>query len=199
LREAQAKGRGLLFVTAHYGDWELMTPLMVAMVKDREVGVVARDLSNPWLNEVTVRTRQSHGARVFPRGGTGRDYIRYLREGNGLAVLGDIDTSTGGGIFVDFFGRRACTNKGLALLVLSTGAPVVPGFMIYEGKGRYRVEIQPPVPWLDFDDRTKNIEENTAQYHRVIEAMARRYPDHYFWVHQRWKTRPYQPWPREER
>jgi len=75
----------------------------------------------------------------------------------------------------------------------------VPGFMIYEGKGRYRVEIQPPVPWLDFDDRTKNIEENTAQYHRVIEAMARRYPDHYFWVHQRWKTRPYQPWPREER
>ncbi len=95
-----------------------------------------------------------------------------------------------------FFNKRACTNKGLALLVRKTQVPVVPAFIVHQGGGRYLVEFQPALPWLSFGDRTKEIEENTAQYNQVIEAMARQYPDHYFWVHKRWKTRPYQPWPR---
>jgi KDO2-lipid IV(A) lauroyltransferase len=84
----------------------------------------------------------------------------------------------------------------LALLVHKTQVPVIPTFIVYQGRGRYRIEIQPALPWLSFNDRTKEIEENTAQYNRVIEAMARKYPEQYFWVHQRWKTRPHQPWPR---
>ena len=142
--------------------------------------------------------REISGNRVVSKERSMRVLIKLLREKKNLGILMDQNIDWKDGVFVDFFGRRACTNKGLALLVLSTGAPVVPGFMVYEGNGHYRLELQPPVPWLEFGDRTKNIEENTAQYNRVIEAMARRYPDHYFWVHQRWKTRPYQPWPREE-
>jgi KDO2-lipid IV(A) lauroyltransferase len=101
------------------------------------------------------------------------------------------------GVFVDFFGHRACTNKGLARLALKTEAPVLPVFIVREGS-LYRAEIGPEVPLIKTGDKTKDVEANTQQYNDVIEAFVRRYPDQWFWVHQRWKTRPYKPWPKTD-
>ena len=92
--------------------------------------------------------------------------------------------------------RRAATNKGFALLALKTGAPVLPAYLIREAQG-YRVAIWPEIPLIRTGDRTKDIEANTQQYNDAIERFVRRHPDQWFWVHQRWKTRPYQPWPRQ--
>jgi KDO2-lipid IV(A) lauroyltransferase len=125
-----------------------------------------------------------------------RRLIQVLNQGAFLAILLDQNIDWRDGVFVPFFNKRACTNKGLALLVRKTQVPVVPIFIVDQGRGRYQIEFQPALPWLSYGDRIKEIEENTAQYNRVIEAMARQHPDHYFWVHQRWKTRPYQPWPK---
>ena len=194
-QEAKALGKGVAFLTGHFGCWELMVIGFGYFVDPTYV--VVKPLDFQPAERLSRKLRERSGNRIVSKERSMRRMIKLLREGKNLGILMDQNIDWKDGVFVDFFGRRACTNKGLALLVLSTGAPVVPGFMIYEGNGHYRVELQPPVPWLDFGDRTKNIEENTAQYNRVIEAMARRYPDHYFWVHQRWKTRPYQPWPRE--
>jgi Kdo2-lipid IVA lauroyltransferase/acyltransferase len=194
--QAAAQGKGVAFLTGHFGCWELMAVSFGFVCAP--LVVVVKPLDFEPAERLARRVREISGNQVVTKERSMRVLIKLLREKKNLGILMDQNIDWKDGVFVDFFGRRACTNKGLALLVLSTGAPVVPGFMIYEGNGHYRLELQPSVPWLDFGDRTKNIEENTAQYNRVIEAMARRYPDHYFWVHQRWKTRPYQPWPREE-
>jgi KDO2-lipid IV(A) lauroyltransferase len=192
LREAQAKGRGLLFLTAHYGDWELLTPMMVRHVKDREVGVVARDLSNPWLNEVTVRTRRGHGARVFPRGGTGRDYVRFLREGNGLAVLGDIDTSKGGGIFVDFFGRPAWTQSGIARLAYLGRAAILPAFIKRDpdDPARHVVTVEPALPEPQGVTADEYVALMTQAFTKAIEKAVRERPDQWMWMHRRWRRQP---------
>jgi Kdo2-lipid IVA lauroyltransferase/acyltransferase len=194
-QQAAAQGKGVAFLTGHFGCWELMVIGFGYFFAPTYV--VVKPLDFQPAERLSRKLREISGNRVVSKERSMRRMIKLLREGKNLGILLDQNIDWKDGVFVDFFGKRACTNKGLALLIRSTGAPVVPGFMIYEGNGQYRVEIQPPIPWLDFGDRTKNIEENTARYNRVIEAMARRYPDHYFWVHQRWKTRPYQPWPRE--
>jgi KDO2-lipid IV(A) lauroyltransferase len=196
-RQAKAQGKGVALLSGHFGCWELMMISFGYFFDPTYVIVKLLDFEPA--EKLSRTLREISGNRMVSKERSMRVLIKLLREKKNLGILMDQNIDWKDGVFVDFFGWRACTNKGLALLVLSTGAPVVPGFMIYEGSGHYRVEIQPPVPWLEFGDRTKNIEENTAQYNRVIEAMARCYPDHYFWVHQRWKTRPYQPWPREER
>jgi Kdo2-lipid IVA lauroyltransferase/acyltransferase len=194
--QAAAQGKGVAFLTGHFGCWEAMVIAFGYFFAPTHV--VVKPLDFQPAERLSRKLREISGNRVVSKERSMRQMIKLLRAGKNLGILLDQNIDWKDGVFVDFFGERACTNKGLALLIRSTGAPVVPGFMIYEGKGRYRVELQPAVPWLEFDDRTKNIEENTAQYNRVIEAMVRRFPDHYFWVHQRWKTRPYQAWPREK-
>ena len=94
------------------------------------------------------------------------------------------------GVFVDFFGRPACSNKGLALLALHTGAPVVPVFLVRD-RLCFKAEFGPEMRLIQTGDETKDIEANTRHYTKAIESVIRRHPDQWFWVHQRWKTRPY--------
>jgi KDO2-lipid IV(A) lauroyltransferase len=192
--EARQKGRGVVLLTGHFGCWELMAVAFGYYFLPSYV--VTKPLDYPPAERLVRHLRGVSGNRCVSKEKSMRQLIRLLREGKVLGILLDQNIDWYDGVFVPFFGKRACTNKGLALLIYKTQAPVVPVFIVDQGRGRYVVEFQPPLPWLSFGDRTKEIEENTAQYNRVIEAMARRHPDHYFWVHQRWKTRPYQPWPR---
>jgi KDO2-lipid IV(A) lauroyltransferase len=96
---------------------------------------------------------------------------------------------------VKFLGRWACTNKGLALLALKTGAPVIPLFSIRQNDGRYCIIFEDEVKPIHTGDKTKDIEENTALYTRIIERYVQKYPDQWFWFHRRWKTRMYWPIP----
>jgi KDO2-lipid IV(A) lauroyltransferase len=125
-----------------------------------------------------------------------RKVLGILKQGEVIVMLMDQNVDWYEGVFVDFFGRRACTNKGLALLARKTEAPVVPVFLIRKESG-FIVEIGQEVPLIKTGDKTKDIEANTQQYNKIIEDIIRRYPDQWFWVHQRWKTRPYQPWPKK--
>jgi KDO2-lipid IV(A) lauroyltransferase len=96
------------------------------------------------------------------------------------------------GIFVDFFGELACTNVGMALLALKTGAPVVPAFNTRQADGRYRVVFEPELQLIRTGDKDRDVEKNTELFTQVIERYIRENPDHWFWLHQRWKTRPWQ-------
>ncbi|WP_286818979.1 lysophospholipid acyltransferase family protein, partial [Desulfobacter sp. UBA2225] len=93
---------------------------------------------------------------------------------------------------VDFMGHRACTSKGLATLSILSKAPVVPAFLVREGDG-FHACFEPPIYPLVSGDRVRDLEENTQRYNQAIESVVNRYPDQWFWVHQRWKTRPYHP------
>jgi KDO2-lipid IV(A) lauroyltransferase len=157
------------------------------------VDIIYRPLDFRPLDKFFVELRTQFGGNLIPKGRSMRRILKILQEGKPLAFLMDQNVDWYEGVFVEFLGRPACTNKGLALLALATEAPVVPIFLVREAS-YFRVEIGPEVPLVKTGDKTKDIETNTQKYNEVIEAMVRRYPDQWFWVHQRWKTRPYKPW-----
>lgn len=191
---ASAKGKGVLLLLAHFGNWELWDiGQHLAKISAR---VVYRPLDAPFLDRFFLESRTRFGTITIPthRGTMRRTYME-LRKGHAVAMLMDQSVDWYEGVFVDFFNHRTCTSTGMALLALKSGAPVVPAFMIRTAKGFHAV-LGPELPLIRTGDRTKDVELNTQQYNRVIEAYVRRFPDQWFWVHRRWKTRPYQPWPR---
>lgn len=190
---ALKKNKGVLILTAHVGNWELMTAF--SGMSGYPVNIIYRPLDFRPLDKFFVNLRTQFGGDVIPKNRSMRRILTTLKKGEAFAFLMDQNVDWYDGVFVEFFGRRACTNKGLALLALKTEAPVVPLFLVREGSG-FRVEVGPEVPLLKTGDKTKDLETNTQQYNSIIEGMVRRYPDQWFWVHQRWKTRPYKPWPK---
>jgi KDO2-lipid IV(A) lauroyltransferase len=118
--------------------------------------------------------------------------LRHLKNNGVLGILIDQNVASYEGVFVDFFGRPACTTDGLALLALHTKAPVLPGYMVRLADGKYRLVIGEEVPVVQTGDRDADIAINTQNFTRIIENMIRQYPDQWLWVHQRWKTKPWQ-------
>jgi len=194
IQTALAKGKGVLALTAHMGNWELLP--IVAPLAGFSADIIYRPLDFLPLNAFFLRLRTRFGAGLIPNAHAMRKILRQLKNGHVVALLMDQNVDWYEGVFVEFFNHRACTNKGFALLALKTRAPVVPVFLI-RNQHRYIIEFCAELERVQTGDRTHDIEANTLRYNQAIEAVIRRYPDQWFWVHQRWKTRPFCPWPRE--
>ena len=187
IRSALNRGKGVLALTAHFGTWELLP--VAAALADLPVSIVYRPLDFAPLDRVIARLRTRFGAELIPSSrGAMRPILRALSKGRIVAMLMDQNVDWYEGVWVDFFGKPACTNKGMAVIARKTGAPVVPVFLLPDGNHRWNVCFQPELSLSISRDKTIDIETNTALYTRVIEGMIRRYPDQWFWVHQRWKT-----------
>lgn len=192
-RNAMAKGKGVLLLGAHFGNWEIQ--MAAAHLIGMPMRVVYRILDAKGLDRFVLEYRSRFGAQMISnQRGAIRKIYASLRKGYPVGLLMDQNVDWYEGVFVDYFGHRACTNTGMAVLALKSEAPVVPFFLIRKGNG-FECDLGPELPLIKTGDQTKDIEENTRQYNRVIESYARRYPDQWFWVHQRWKTRPYCEWP----
>ncbi len=190
VREVIAQGRGIVMVTAHFGNWELgVVPFVRSL--PCEVGVVARELSNPHLERLLLEQRSLCGEKVFLRGKTGRDYVRFLRSGNMLGVVGDMDTTRGEGIFVNFFGRPAWTQTGIGRLARMGRARVFTAFASFdpEDPNRSVLEIK-PLPEPEAKDESEWIAEITQSFTDRIEDVVRRHPEQWMWMHRRWRHRP---------
>ena len=194
IKNAYQKGRGVLALTAHFGNWELLT-IIASMIKF-PINIVVRPLDFKPLDHFIFNLRTRYGGKIIPKERSIHAIIKSLNRGEMVALLMDQNVDWYEGVFVDFMGHRACTSKGLALFALKTEAPVVPVFMIREKSG-LRAEFGPEIVTVKTGDRQKDIETNTQEYNRVIENFVRRYPEQWFWIHQRWKTKPYQAWPRK--
>jgi KDO2-lipid IV(A) lauroyltransferase len=193
LDRARQKGRGVLLLTAHLGNWE-MAPAAYFCLGGKGA-VVYRPLDQPALDRAFKTIRSRWDTRLIPNRRAMREILRALRDGRLVGLLMDQNVDWYEGVFARFFGRRACTNKGLALLALKTRAPVVPIFLLRTRDG-FEIDVQPPVRLQISGDKTRDVEANTQLFNTAIEAAVRRHPEQWFWVHQRWKTRPSQPWPR---
>lgn len=191
LHAATRQKRGVLVLTAHIGNWELL--LAVAGRIGLPISAIYRPFDFAPLDRFFNELRSQNGAKLFPKKGSMRKVLRSLKNNELVGILLDQNTGVFGGVFADFFGAPASTSKGLALLARQTGAPVIPMFLVRE-QGRFRVECGRELPALRTRDRTKDIETCTRQYNRVIEEVIRRYPEQWFWVHRRWKTKPFVPW-----
>ncbi len=183
-RLAYAQGRGVLFVTGHFGFWELHA--MVHPLRFEPIGVLARAIDNPDLNALLESIRQRTGNSVIYRQGTIRRVMRMLQGGHGVAVLIDQHIQSRDAISIDFFERPAATPPAVAALALRTGAPVVPVFALPLGGGRYRMIYEHSVepPRSDSEDAVR---EFTQRCTDVLEMYVRRRPDLWLWMHRRWR------------
>jgi KDO2-lipid IV(A) lauroyltransferase len=192
-RAAFNQGRGVLVVTGHVGNWEL-----TSIVADRAkipIHVVYRPLDFTPLNDFFEKLRSRFGARLIPTSHAMIRIIRALRKKEVVSILMDQSVDWYDGVWVDFFGHRTCTSKGMALIALKSRSPVIPVFLYRETAG-YRAVFGEEIPLVLTGDKTKDIEANTLNYSKAIEKAVRRHPEQWFWVHRRWKKRPYCQWPR---
>jgi len=183
-RVAYAQGHGVLFVTGHFGYWELQA--MVHALQAEPVGILARALDNPHLNRLLEAIRERTGNTVIYRRETIRRVMRTLQAGRGVALLIDQHIMSRDAIYVDFFERPAATTSAVAALALRTGAPVVPVFALPLGGGRYRMIYEHPVE-PPRADSTDAIREFTQRCTDVLEMYVRRRPDLWLWMHRRWR------------
>jgi len=194
IKKAYEKGQGALVLTGHFGNWELLS--VVGAMLDYPLSVLYRPLDLKPLDRFFIKLRTRFRGKLIPLKRSMFAILKGLGRGEMVVLLMDQNVDWYEGVFVDFMGHRACTNKGLALIALKTKAPVIPVFIVRE-KGGFTAKFMPEVPLKMTGDTIRDVEDNTRQYNQVIESFLRRYPDQWFWLHQRWKTRPYQPWPRE--
>ena len=186
---ARAQGRGVLILTAHFGAWELSA--FAHALYGYPMAVLVRPLDNPQLDRLIETYRTLSGNRLIPKREAARHILRALRRGETIGILMDTNTQPHEGLFCDFFERPACTSPLIARLALRTGAPVVPGFLIWDERTRTHVlHFDPPVPLIRTGDPEHDAQLNTEQFNRILESFIRRYPDHWLWIHKRWHTRP---------
>jgi KDO2-lipid IV(A) lauroyltransferase len=185
---AHSQGRGTLFLTAHFGNWELGS--FAHGVYGHPCQFVVRELDNPLIDRLINHYRCLSGGKAIERGDFARQVLRAFAQGEAVGVLVDRNMLASEGVFVDFFGRPACTTTGPARVVRKTGVPVVLGLVIWDAKlKKYRLRFD-PVEWIQREDPEEEIVANTANFTRLIESYVRRYPEQWLWVHRRWKTRP---------
>lgn len=194
LLNAMKKGKGIFILTAHFGNWELMS-VVINLCFAPDGAVVARPVDFLPADRVVRDLRSRFGVEIISKDRGMRKIFKAVKDNRAVGILLDQNVDWYSGVFVEFLGRQACVNKGLALMALRNGTPVVPAFSVRQPDGRYRIIFEKEVDFKRTGDRTKDIEENTAVFTGIIEKYIRQYPDHWFWFHKRWKTMFYCPLP----
>jgi KDO2-lipid IV(A) lauroyltransferase len=186
---ALARGKGVLFLTAHLGAWELSA--FAHSLYRHPLKIVMRSLDNPYLDRLSQRYRTMHGNSTVDKDDFVRGLLSAMKAGETVGILMDTNMTPPQGVFVDFFGIPACTASGLARIALRTDAAVVPGFTVWDPVSRkYRLRFDPAVNLIRTGNDDADAIANTALFTKVIEDYVKRYPDQWLWVHRRWKTRP---------
>jgi len=185
---AHLRGKGVIFLTAHLGGWEIGS--FVHSLNGYPLKILIRPLDNPKLDRLVAQYRGMHGNKSIPKNDL-RGVLHALKAGETVGILMDQNMSPPQGIFVDFFGHLACTASVVAKVAARTGSAVVPAFTIWDPVLRkYKIHFDPAIELVRSDDEDRDTLENTASFTKVIERYARKYPEQWLWVHRRWKTRP---------
>ena len=187
--QAYARGKGVLFLTAHFGAWELSA--FAHSLHGHWLHIVMRPMDNEFLDRLLQHYRTMHGNQTVAKDDFVRGLLAAMKAGETVGILMDTNMTPPQGIFVDFFGIPACTASGLARIALRTDAAVVPGFTIWDpALKKYRLRFDPARALIRTGDLEADIAANTQIFTKVIEDYVRRYPEQWLWVHRRWKTRP---------
>ena len=186
---AYAQEKGVLFLTSHFGGWELSA--FSHSLHGHWMHVVVRAMDNLYLDRLIRRYRTMHGNQIVEKDDFVRGLLAAMKAGEVVGILMDTNMTPPQGIFVDFFGIPACTASGLARIALRTDAAVVPAFTIWDAElGKYRLRFDPAVELARTGDLEGDIKANTQRFTSIIEEYVRKYPEQWLWVHRRWKTRP---------
>lgn len=183
--EAHKQEKGLIMLSGHFGNWEL-TALSTGVLSDLPFTVVAKSQHNPLVDRLVNRYRCLHGNRIVPLGMSIREIFKALQEKKAVAIAAD-QSGPMEGLFVDFFGRPTATHQGPALFSLKTGAPLFMALLIRRKDGTYEGIVE-EIPKDELTEATEpNVAELTRRHVKVLEKYVRTYPDHWLWMHRRWK------------
>src|SRR5215510_2800399 len=187
--EGLRRGRGVIFMTAHFGSWELSS--FAHAVYGFPLKFIVRPIDNSRVETLISSYRTSSGNLPIDRRNAARDVLKALRQNEAVGILFDQNTTRSEGVFADFFGIPAATTPAIARFALRTGAAVVPGLLIWdEALQKHRLRLDPPVDLIDTGDLEQDVLENTRRFNKILECYVREYPDQWLWIHRRWKTRP---------
>lgn len=180
---AKKAGRGVLVASAHLGNWELSAFAHALMTEPMHVMV--RPLDNPLIDGIMERRRTHSGNRLIYKRDAARAVMKALRSNEAVGILTDQNTAPSEGVFVKFFGKRACAGSAFVKLAYRSQATVIPGFAIWnEALNRYVLRFYPQI------ELSGDAEVDTQRIQSIFEEVIRQYPDQWMWIHRRWKTRP---------
>lgn len=185
-KAALAAGKGIIAVSAHYGNFELFGAAFAR--KGYPLSVIARDADDGPTNDFVNGIRERMGYRVFPRRNAARQSMAVLRRNEVLGVLPDQNDLDG--VFLPFLGRLAATATGPAYMALRTGAAVIPAFIHREPDHTHVVKIHPPLSYEATGDLHADVKALTLSINQAIETAIREHPEQWLWLHNRWKLRP---------
>ncbi len=190
LAAAMAQGKGVLILTGHFGNWEVATTAAIAQFPHMHgrFHFVRRALKPQWLDRLVTRRFAQAGFGVFPKRGSLDAMLARLEQGDVIVFPFDQHARPPDGIEVDFFGTPAWTFKSLAIITLSTGAPVVPAAAWREPDGRHVLRFEEALPLIDCEDTNEAIRRNTLAQNKALERLVLRHPEQWYWVHRRWKA-----------
>ncbi len=186
---AKDRGKGVLFLTAHFGGWEIGS--FAHSVYGHPLRIVMRRLDNPYLDRLVEKHRTLFGNTTFEKQDFARGLLSAMKNNETVGLLMDQNMTPPQGVFVDFFGISACTASGLARVAMRTGAAVIPALTIWDDNlGKYKVHFDPALNLIKTGDDEQDVIANTAAFVKATEEHIRRHPEQWLWVHRRWKTRP---------
>jgi len=187
LRQAIAHGKGVIILTAHFGNWELLGARLAQVFGPGKFYVIAQPQREARLTQLMDKVRAGKGVQVIPRGKAARETLQVLRQGAGVGILLDIDVKEQG-ILVDFMGQPAATATSVAAFALRTGAAVVPVFAQRQPDGRHVARVLPEVPLDRSDDMEQDLRSNTARFSAIIGEQVRACPEQWIWLPNRWRS-----------
>ena len=186
---ALARGRGVIFLTAHLGAWELSAAAHA--LYGHPMWLMVRPLDNPFLDRLIDARRRLFGNRTIRKKDSAREVLAVLRNNGAVGILADQNAGGSDGVFIDFFGHKASATKGVAQIAARTGAAIVPGFAVWDDADqRYVLKFYPAIQLADSSDREADLLENTQRCQTAIEQAIRERPGQWLWIHRRWKRQP---------
>lgn len=186
ITDEHSKGKGLILLSGHFGNWEL-TALAGAYLSKIPFNIIVQTQNNRLVDEAINSHRCFFGNKVVPMGMSVREIIRTLNGKGVVAIAPDQSGDRVGGLYIEFFGRNTATHQGPAVFALRSGAPLLMGFLIRGEDFRYELMIES----IDISDLSGTgevpVAEATRRHLAMLEKYIRLYPDHWLWMHKRWK------------
>jgi KDO2-lipid IV(A) lauroyltransferase len=178
------QGKGLITISGHLGNWELQGAAAATAING-PFTVAAVQQSNPYIDRFITQRRNAMGMQVAGSKESMKLLLKALRNKQAIGLVADQNAAEWTAVFVDFFGRTAATHSGPAQLALKYRAPMLIGAAIRTGPGQFKILSQQVE--IKEDDTLESL---TQRHVKILEGFIRQYPEQYFWLHRRWKTRP---------
>jgi len=186
LDEGYRRGKGIIIITAHFGNWELLSATL--RIKKYPGVAIGRRIYFDKYDKYLNRLRKVHDVNIIYRDESPRKALKVLKENRIVGIVADQDVDSVDGVFVDFFGVKAYTPAGPAALAKASGAVMLPTVIVRKN-GHHELIVEEPVELVNTGDKASDLVENTRRWSRVLESYIRRYPEQWVWMHRRWKTK----------